>query len=80
MKGGQSILFDAEEIKQVPDVLVDESRVTIMYDLSGKSMIMEDSVSKGLCKSFCGEFDMGGLKLDILGKSINHDKNGVISI
>jgi len=80
MEGGRSILFDAEEVKQVPDVLVDKSRVLIVYHLSGKSMITEDSVLKGLCKSFCGEFDMGGFKLDIFGEAINDNKNGVIPI
>ena len=51
-----------------------------MYDLLRKSMIAEDSVSKGLCKSFGGKLDMGGFKLDILGKSVNNDKNCVIAI
>jgi len=51
-----------------------------MYDFLRKSMITEDSVSKDLCKPFCSKFDMGGFKLDILGKSVNDDKNCVIAI
>jgi hypothetical protein len=80
MKGSRSILFDAKEIKQIPDVFVDESRVSIVYNLSRKSMIAKDSVSKGLCKSFCSELDMGGFKLDIFGEAIDNDKNGVVPI
>jgi len=53
MKGGRSILSDAEEVKQTPNVFVDETRVTVVYDFSGKSMITEDSVPKGFCEPFC---------------------------
>jgi len=53
MKGGRSILFDAEESKQTLNVFVDEPRVMIMYDFLGKSMITEDSILKGFCKPFC---------------------------
>jgi hypothetical protein len=53
MKGGRSILLDAEEGKQTLNVLVDELRVTIVYDFSRKSMIAEDSVSKDFRKPFC---------------------------
>jgi hypothetical protein len=80
VKGGRSILLDAEEVKQTLDVFVDELRIMIMYDLSQKSTIVEDSVSKGLCKPFCGKFNMGCFELDILGKSINDDKNCIIAI
>jgi len=80
MKGSRSVLFDAEEIKQTPDVSVDESRISIVYNLSGKSMIAKNSVPKGLCKPFCGELDMSGFKLDIFGEAIDNDKNGVVPI
>ena len=80
MKGGQSILFDAEEVKQTLDVFIDKPRVAIMYDLSRKSMIAEDSVSKGLCKPFCSKLNMGGFELDIFGKPINDDKNCIIAV
>jgi hypothetical protein len=50
-----------------------------MYDFSRKPMIVEDSVSKDLCKPFCSKFNMGGFKLDKLGKSVNNNKNGVIA-
>jgi hypothetical protein len=53
MKGGRSILSDTEEVKQTLNVFVDETRVTVMYDFPGKSMIMEDSVPKGFCEPFC---------------------------
>jgi hypothetical protein len=80
MKGGRSILFDAKEIKQTLDVLIDKLRVTIVYDLSRKPMIAEDSVSKGLCKPFCSKLNVGGFKFDIFGKLINDDKNCVIAV
>jgi hypothetical protein len=80
MKGGRSILSDAEEVKQIPNVFVDEMRVTVVYDFPRKPMIAEDPVSKDFCKPFCSKLNMGGLELDILGKSVNDDKNGVIAI
>ena len=51
-----------------------------MYNLSQKSTIVEDSVSKGLCKPCCGKFNVGCFELDILGKSINDNKDSVIAI
>ena len=51
-----------------------------MYDLPGESMIVKDSILKGLHKPFCGEFNMGGFKLDIFSESINDDEDSIIPV
>ena len=80
MEGSGSVLFNTKKIEQGLDVFIDESCVTIMYDLSRKSMIVEDSISKSLGESFCSKFYMRGFEFDIFGKLINDDENSIIPI
>ena len=80
MEGSGGILLDTEKVEQGFNVLIDKLSVAIVYDLSRKSMVTEDLVSKDLHESFCGKLYMCGFELDILGELINNNENSVVSI